>query len=79
VPTVKLDAAIVDYVLDSVESTRHDENLHLGVSPRGALALTQAVQASAVLHGRDYATPDDVKQLFIPVCAHRVCEQDVPA
>jgi MoxR-like ATPase len=72
VPTVKLDAAIVDYILDLVEATRHDENLHLGVSPRGALALTQAVQASAVLHGRDYATPDDVKMLFIPVCAHRV-------
>jgi MoxR-like ATPase len=72
VPGVKLDSAIVDYVLDLVEATRHDEQLHLGVSPRGALALTQAVQASAVLDGREYATPDDVKGLFIPVCAHRV-------
>jgi MoxR-like ATPase len=72
VPNVKLDPAIVDYILDLVEATRHDEQLHLGVSPRGALALTQAVQASAILNGRDYATPDDVKGLFIPVCAHRV-------
>ena len=72
VPSVKLDTSIVDYILDLVEGTRHDEQLHLGVSPRGALALTQAVQASAVLNGRDYATPDDVKALFIPVCAHRV-------
>src|SRR5438094_1339615 len=48
VPLVKLDSAIVDYVLDLVEATRHDEQLHLGVSPRGALALIQAVQASAV-------------------------------
>jgi MoxR-like ATPase len=72
VPTVKLDPAIVDYILDLVEATRHDEQLHLGVSPRGALALTQAVQASAVLNGRDFSTPDDVKTLFIPVCAHRV-------
>jgi MoxR-like ATPase len=72
VPTVKLDGAIVDYILDLVEATRHEEQLHLGVSPRGALALTQAVQASAVLHGRDYSTPDDVKSLFAPVCAHRV-------
>jgi MoxR-like ATPase len=72
VPAVKLDPSIVDYVLDLVEATRHNEQLHLGVSPRGALALTQAVQASAVLSGRDYATPDDVKSLFIPVCAHRV-------
>ncbi|HYO08582.1 MAG TPA: MoxR family ATPase [Tepidisphaeraceae bacterium] len=72
VPAVKLDPTIVDYILDLVESTRHNEQLHLGVSPRGALALTQAVQASAILNGRDYATPDDVKGLFIPVCAHRV-------
>src|SRR5687768_4220700 len=72
VPGVKLDPSIVDYILDLVEATRHSEQLHLGVSPRGALALTQAVQASAVLDGRDYTTPDDVKSLFIPVCAHRV-------
>jgi MoxR-like ATPase len=72
VPGVKLDPSIVDYILDLVEATRHNEQLHLGVSPRGALALTQAVQASAILNGRDYATPDDVKSLFIPVCAHRV-------
>jgi MoxR-like ATPase len=71
-PEVKLDAAIVDYILDLVEATREDDELHLGVSPRGALALTQATQASALLNGRDYATPDDVKALFLPVCAHRV-------
>jgi MoxR-like ATPase len=72
VPKVTIDNAIVDYILDLVEGTRHEEQLHLGVSPRGALALTTAAQASAVLHGRDYVTPDDVKQLFIPCCAHRV-------
>ncbi len=72
VPQVRLDASIVDYILDIVEATRHDEQLHLGVSPRGALALTQASQASAILRGRDYVTPDDVKQLVLPVCAHRV-------
>ena len=72
VPKIKMDPAIVDYILDLVDQTRHDEQLHLGVSPRGALALTQAVQASSLLEGRDYATPDDVKGLFIPVCSHRV-------
>ena len=71
-PKTKLDSAIVDYILDLVEGSRHNEQLHLGVSPRGALALTQASQASALLNGRDYVTPDDVKSLFIPVCAHRV-------
>ena len=72
VPLIQPDRSIIEYILDLVEASRHDDQLHLGVSPRGALALTQAVQASAVLHGRDFATPDDVKQLFIPCCAHRV-------
>jgi MoxR-like ATPase len=72
VPKVSMDAAVVDYILDLAESTRHEDQLHLGVSPRGALALTSAAQASAVLGGRNYVTPDDVKGLFISVCAHRV-------
>ena len=72
VPNARLDSAIVDYILDIVDLTRNDDELHLGVSPRGALALTSACQASAVLAGRDYVVPDDVKALFIPVCAHRV-------
>jgi MoxR-like ATPase len=71
-PLIKLDGSIVDYILDLVEATRSNEDLHLGVSPRGALALTQAAQASALLNGRDFVTPDDVKSLFSPVCAHRV-------
>jgi MoxR-like ATPase len=71
-PRTKLDPAIVDYILDLVGATRESDELHLGVSPRGALALTQASQASALLSGRDYVTPDDVKALFLPVCAHRV-------
>ncbi len=71
-PDVKLDASIVDYILDLVEATRTSDDLHLGVSPRGALALTQACQALAVVRGREYVTPDDVKGLFIPVTAHRV-------
>jgi len=72
VPRVKTDAAIVDYVLDLVEATRNDEQLHLGVSPRGGIALTNAAQASALVAGRDYVLPDDVKRLFLPCCAHRV-------
>ena len=72
VPKIRMDTTLVEYILDLVEASRHDEQLHLGVSPRGALALTQASQASALLNGRDYVTPDDVKTLFLPVCAHRV-------
>jgi MoxR-like ATPase len=70
--SVRLDSTIVDYILDLVEATRQSDELHLGVSPRGALALTHASQAAALLAGRDYVIPDDVKDLFAAVCAHRV-------
>jgi MoxR-like ATPase len=71
-PEVRLDPAIVEYVLYLVAATRESDDLHLGVSPRGSLALTQAAQAAALVSGRDFVTPDDVKSLFIPCCAHRV-------
>lgn len=69
---IKMDASIVDYLLDLIEATRHHEQLHLGLSPRGALALTASAKSSAVVHGRTYVEPDDIKQLFLPVCAHRI-------
>jgi MoxR-like ATPase len=72
VPGVRMDSSIVEYILDIAQASRSHEQLHLGISPRGALALTQACQASALLVGRNYVTPDDVKALVIPVCAHRV-------
>jgi MoxR-like ATPase len=71
-PHVAMDSAIVEYILDLVAATRQSDDLRLGVSPRGALALTQCAQAAAMLAGRDYVTPDDVKTLFIAVCGHRV-------
>lgn len=71
-PSVRMDPKLIDYILDLVDATRHCDELHLGVSPRGALALTHATQAAALLADRDYVTPDDVKRLFIPACAHRV-------
>ncbi len=72
VPLVKIDPAIVDYILDLTDATRKHEQLHLGISTRGALALTTAVQSAAIVKGRDYVLPDDVKDLFIACCAHRV-------
>ncbi len=59
-------------MLAIVERTRTHEALALGVSPRGSQALYRAVQALALLEGRDYAIPDDVKRLAVPVFAHRV-------
>lgn len=72
VPQVSVDEALVDYMLAIVEKTRTHESFSLGVSPRGAQALYRATQALAVLEGRDYALPDDVKRLVVPVFAHRV-------
>jgi len=69
---VLIDDAIVDYMLAIVEKTRNHESLSLGVSPRGAQAIYKATQAYALVDGRDYATPDDVKRLVLPVFAHRV-------
>ncbi|MGA2275878.1 MAG: MoxR family ATPase [Bryobacteraceae bacterium] len=69
---VLVEDAVVDYILAIVEQTRHHESLALGVSPRGSQALYRAAQALALLEGRDYATPDDVKRLAVPVFAHRV-------
>ena len=55
-----------------VEKTRDHESLSLGVSPRGAQALYRGSQALARIEGREYAIPDDVKRLAVPVFAHRV-------
>ena len=72
VESVEVDEALVSYMLEIVEATRGHESLALGVSPRGAQALYRAVQALALLEGRDYVLPDDIKRLAVPVFAHRV-------
>ncbi len=69
---VRVDETLVDYMMAVVEKTRTHDSLSLGVSPRGAQALYRATQALALVEGRDYAIPDDVKRLVVPVCAHRV-------
>jgi MoxR-like ATPase len=72
VGNVAVDEAIVDYMLSIVERTRVHEALALGVSPRGAQGLYRAAQALALVEGREYVIPDDVKRLVIPVFAHRI-------
>jgi MoxR-like ATPase len=69
---VAVEDSLVDYMLSIVEKTRNHESLALGVSPRGSQALFRAVQALALLEGREYAIPDDVKRLATPLFAHRV-------
>ena len=72
VSRVAVDDTLVDYMLAIVEKTRNHESLALGVSPRGAQALYRATQALALLEGRDYVIPDDIKRLAVPVFAHRI-------
>jgi MoxR-like ATPase len=69
---VTVEDSIYDYLLNIVESTRKCEDLHVGVSTRGALSLYRAAQAMALAAGRTYVVPDDVKQLTVPALAHRV-------
>lgn len=60
------------YIIDIVEATRRGEELQVGVSPRGSIALLRAAQAAALVAGRDFVIPDDIKRLAVPVLAHRV-------
>jgi MoxR-like ATPase len=69
---VQVDDAIGDYLLDIVHATRRSDDLHVGVSTRGALTLYRAAQSLALVSGRSYVIPDDIKGLAVPVLAHRV-------
>lgn len=70
--TVYVDALVLDYIARIVEATRSADQVRLGASIRGALALTHATKARAASQGRTYATPDDVKALAVPVLSHRL-------
>ncbi|HWB19613.1 MAG TPA: MoxR family ATPase [Phycisphaerales bacterium] len=72
VDQVKLDQSLVDYVIALASATRENDDLQVGVSPRGALALAQAARATAVIHGRNYCVPEDIVSNVLSVCAHRV-------
>ena len=72
VRAVTVKDAISDYLLAIVTATRNHPDLTLGVSTRGALTYYRAAQALALISGRDFVSPDDIKQLAIPALAHRV-------
>jgi MoxR-like ATPase len=69
---VYVDELIEDYIVSLVSATRRHEDVYLGASTRGALALYRAAQAHAALDNRDYVIPDDAKLLAEPVLAHRL-------
>ncbi|HIE51215.1 MAG TPA: MoxR family ATPase [Armatimonadetes bacterium] len=69
---VHVEDPVYDYLLEIVGRTRQDEQVYVGASPRGSLALAAAARAWATLRGRDYVLPDDVKAMAVPVLAHRM-------
>ena len=69
---VAMDDKIIDYITRLAMASREHPLLRLGISPRGALAVSRMAKACAYLHGRDYTLPEDVQEIFADVCAHRV-------
>ena len=72
VPNIRVDDAIVDYAMTVIEETRNHPRIEIGVSTRGALAWFRAAQAHAVVSARDFAVPDDFKELAVAALSHRI-------
>lgn len=72
VADVHVDDTVAQYMLSIIQGTRAHDFVELGASPRASVAIYEACQARAMVEGRDYVTPDDVKIMSIPVLAHRV-------
>ena len=69
---IYVDDLIRQYIVTVVAATREQEDISLGSSPRGSLSLFRGAQALAMIRGRDYVLPDDVKELAVPMLAHRI-------
>jgi len=72
VKEVKVSEVVHDYLLSLVTETRNNQDIDLGISTRGALALMRAAQARAFIRGREYITPEDIKELAPYVFEHRL-------
>jgi MoxR-like ATPase len=69
---VKISQDVLSYLMDIIEVTRNHEKILLGVSPRGSQAMLKAIQVYALLQGRTYIIPDDIKKMAKPVLGHRL-------
>ncbi len=72
VDQITLADSLVEYIIALSTATRHAEDLHVGISTRGGLALAQVAKATALLEDRDYCIPEDIVSNVLPVCAHRI-------
>ena len=70
--TLAVDVTVLDYAVRITRATRHWQGLRFGAGPRGSIALIRAARANALLAGRDFVDPDDIKQVCLPVLRHRV-------
>ena len=64
--------SVKKYLVQIIQATREHDGLAMGVNPRGTLSYLHCVQAYAMIQGREYVTPDDVKELCVPVLGHRI-------
>jgi MoxR-like ATPase len=78
VEEVTLDPSLADYIVELVRATRRDARAEVGASPRGSLALQKLSRARALLSGRDFVVPDDIKGFAIPALAHRITVKPEP-
>lgn len=72
VPQVHVDESVAQYILAIIRQTRDHELIQLGASPRASVSFYEACQARALVEGRSYVTPDDVKQMAVPLLSHRI-------
>jgi MoxR-like ATPase len=70
--SVAVDPDVLSYAVSVVRSTREDDSLYMGASPRGTIFLVRTAQTRAFLNGRYFITPDDIKAMAVPVLSHRV-------
>jgi len=70
--SVRIDPAVIDYAVRLVQATRHNPAMEIGAGPRGSLALIRCARGRALLQGRDFIIPDDIKALAVPCLRHRV-------
>jgi MoxR-like ATPase len=69
---VEVSPDLLEYIVAIIRATRSHPQIQVGSSPRGSLALVQLARAQAILHGRDYVLPDDIKNIAVPALAHRI-------
>jgi len=69
---VYIEDSLKRYIVEIVQASRNHEDIYLGASPRGAISLLKAAQSLALIRGRNFVVPDDIKYLVHPVLEHRI-------